>query len=138
MSRFTFIRDITVQKVIIESQYKHYISDKIIKVAEPGETYTVTGFFWYKKKVATERLYSINLGCFSNEEDEGEFLTRQQVINKYGVDPEDLQSDLEYKIAIYYSNYNITKTFDDMTKAMDWVNNKCPDFKDLTKIEEVL
>ena len=138
MPKFTYIRDTTVQKIVIESQYKHYISDKITKVAEPGETYTITGILWNKKKVATERLYSINWGGFTFKGDEEEFLTRQQIIDKYEVDPENLESDLEYSIEIYYTNDRITKTFDDMPNAMDWVNNRCPDFKDLTRIEEVL
>lgn len=132
MPKFTYIRDTTVQKVIIESEYKHYISDKITKVAEPGETYTVTGLFWNKKKVATERLYSIGLGLF------GEVMTRQQIINEYGVDPEDLQSDLEYTATIYYASDRIIKTADDMKTIMDWINNTCPDFENLIEIKSEL
>ena len=136
MSRFTYIRDITVQKVVIESKYRHYVTDKIEKIAEPGETYIKIGFLWNKKRVATERLYSIDdIWEWAKKK---EILTRQQVIDEYGVDPENLESDLEYKATIYYTNDYIIKTADDMKSIVDWVNNKCPDFKDFTKIEEVL
>ena len=134
MSRFTYIRDTTVQKVVIESKYRHYFAGKIIKVAEPGETYIKIGLLWNKKRVATERLYSV---C--NAWSEGkEILTRQQVIDKYGVDPENIESDLEYIITIYYPCDYITKTFNDMKSAMDWVNEVCPDFKNLLEIKSEL
>lgn len=136
MSIFTYIRDTTVQKVVIESKYKHYVSDKITKVAEPGETYIKRGLFWNKKRVATERLYLIDDKW---EWAEGkEILTRQQIIDEYEVDPENIKSDLEYIITIYYPRDYITKTFDDMNSAMDWVNEMCPDFKNLTRIKEEL
>lgn len=134
MSIFTYIRDTTVQKVVIESKYRHYFAGKIIKVAEPGETYIKIGLLWNKKRVATERLYSV---C--NAWSEGkEILTRQQVIDEYGVDPENIESDLEYIITIYYPCDYIIKTFDDIKCAMDWVNEVCPDFKNLLEIKSEL
>lgn len=133
MSRFTYIRDITVQKVVIESYYKHLISDKIKKLAKPGETYIKSGIFRDKVVTAKEDLYSVTRWF-----EEDEVMSRQQIIDTFGVDPENLESDLEYTATIYYTNDYIIKTADDMKSIMDWVNNKCPDFKDLTKIEEVL
>lgn len=133
MSRFTYIRDITVQKVVIESQYKHPISDKITKLAKAGETYIKSGIFRDKVVTAKEDLYSVTRWF-----EEDEVMSRQQIIDTFGVDPENLESDLEYTATIYYTNDYVIKTADDMKSIMDWVNNKCPDFKDLTKIEEVL
>ena len=134
MSIFTYVRDTTVQKVVIESKYKHYVADKITKVAEPGETYIKIGLLWNKKRVATERLYSVYDAWTEGKE----VLTRQQIIDEYEVDPENIKSDLEYIITIYYPRDYITKTFDDMNSAMDWVNKECPDFKNLTRIKEEL
>lgn len=136
MSIITYIRDATVQKVVIESKYKHYIADKITKVAEPGETYIKIGLLWNKKRVATERLYTIDDHWEWAEEKE--ILTQQQVIDGYGVDPENIESDLEYTITIYYPCEYIIKTFDDMISAMDWVKKVCPDFKNLTEIKSEL
>jgi hypothetical protein len=133
MSRFTYIRNITIQKVVIESQYKHPISDKITKLAKPGETYIKKGFFRDKVVTAKEELYSVTRWF-----DEDEVMSRQQIIDTFGVDPENLESDLEYTATIYYTNDYIIKTADDMKSIMDWVNNKCPDFKDLIEIKEVL
>ena len=130
MSRFTYIRDITVQKVVIESQYKHLISDKIKKLAKPGETYIKSGIFRDKVVTAKEDLYSVTRWF-----EEDEVMSRQQIIDTFGVDPENLESDLEYTATIYYTNDYIIKTADDMKSIMDWVNNKCPDFKDLIEIE---
>lgn len=133
MPKFTYIRDITVQKVVIESEYKHYISNRIKKLAEPGETYVKRGLLWNKKRVATERLYLSEYGSFDEK-----ILTRQQIIDKYGVDPEDLRSDLEYTATIYYASDRIIKTADDMKSIMDWINNTCPDFENLIEIKSEL
>ena len=133
MSRFTYIRDITVQKVVIESQYKHPVSDKITKLAKPGETYIKRGYFRDKVVTAKEDLYSVTRWF-----EEDEVMSRQQIIDTFGVDPENLESDLEYTATIYYKNDYIIKTADDMKKIIDLVNSKCPDFKDLIEIKEVL
>jgi len=137
MSIFTYIRDTTVQKVVIESKYRHYITDKITKIAEPGETYIKKGLLWNKKIVATERMYSIDDPWWEWAE-EKEILTRQQIIDEYKVDPENIKSDLDYIITVYYSYGYNTKTFNDMKSAMDWVNEMCPDFKNLLEIKSEL
>lgn len=133
MSKFTFIRNVTVQKVVIESQYKHNVSDKITKLVKQGETYIKKGFLRNKVVTAKEDLYLIDWLV-----DEDEIMSRQQIIDTYDVDPENLESDLEYRATIYYTNDHIIKIANDMKSIMDWVNNKCPDFKNLTKIEEAL
>ena len=124
---FVYIRDVTVQKVTIESVYKHFISNHISVHALPGQPYFKEGLFRKKKLIAKETIYKVGIGI-------AELLSRQQVIDEFGIDPENLDNDLKYDVTVYYNSHHTRRTFDDIKDGMKWINEVCPDFKDFKEV----
>jgi hypothetical protein len=127
-SRLVYLRDTTVQKVIIDWIPNTYTYTFQV-IAEPGDKYKENPVNWLeRKKIAKERIYAI-----SPDYNHGVY-TRKQVIEKFKFDPENYQGKTVRVTVNFSVDYKI-KDFPNLDEAKVWIKKLCPDFDKFTLID---
>ena len=117
--RLVYLRDTTVQKVIIDWILPNIYTFQVI--AEPGDKYKEDPENWLgRKKIAKERIYAV-----SPDYDCGVY-TRKQVIEKFKFDPENYRKIVRVTVNFSF-DYKI-KDFPNLEEAKVWIKKLCPDF----------
>lgn len=117
--RLVYLRDTTVQKVIIDWVPPNIYTFQVI--AEPGDKYKEKPENWLgRKKIAKERIYAV-----SPDYNRGVY-TRKQVIEKFKFDPENYRKIVRVTVNFSF-DYKI-KDFPNLEEAKVWIKKLCPDF----------